>query len=113
MAININNLGNPTARETSTKQSTKATDGAQQQAKNEAASSAEQARVVKDSVSITPQAKQLTQIQQNLAKEPSVNTQKLESLKKAISEGRYKVDPEKLAKAMASLEGELFGLEEK
>ena len=45
-----------------------------------------------------------------MASLPEVDQKKVAEIKQAISEGRYKVDPEKLAANIASFEAELGGL---
>ena len=91
MAININNLSNSNQ----VKQ--------QSQVKQQATQSsvtAEQAKTAsKDSVSITPQAKQLGELQKKAKEGPAIDQKKIEELKKAIVSGEYKVDPKKLATA--------------
>jgi negative regulator of flagellin synthesis FlgM len=61
-----------------------------------------------DSVSITPQAKQLNELQKKAADAPVINQKKIDELKKAISSGDYKVDPEKLAASIANFEFKLI-----
>ncbi|MGX9461055.1 flagellar biosynthesis anti-sigma factor FlgM [Shewanella sp. A14] len=63
-----------------------------------------------DSVSITSQAHQLQSAQTKMASLPEVDQKKVAEIKQAISEGRYKVDPEKLAANIASFETELGSL---
>ncbi|MBW8185136.1 flagellar biosynthesis anti-sigma factor FlgM [Shewanella nanhaiensis] len=63
-----------------------------------------------DSVSITSQAQQLQSIQAKLSDIPEVDKQKVAEIKLAIAEGRYKVDPEKLASNIAMFENELKDL---
>lgn len=63
-----------------------------------------------DSVSLTSQAQQLQSAQLKMASLPEVDMKKVEEIKQAISEGRYKIDPEKLAANIASFEAELSGL---
>ena len=60
-----------------------------------------------DSVSITFQAQQVQGAQSNLSQLPEMDMAKIDAIKLAISEGHYKVDPEKLAKNIANLESEL------
>ncbi|QUM83856.1 flagellar biosynthesis anti-sigma factor FlgM [Moritella sp. 28] len=57
-----------------------------------------------DSVNITSQAKSLTAMEHDLAQGTPVNTSKVESLKKAIADGSYQVDANKLAKNMSNFE---------
>ncbi len=102
MAININNLNNQ-AQVNQNKQT---------QIKQNAAQSANNNSPVKqpnaDSVSLTPQAKQLNELQKKADEAPVVNQKKVEELKKAISAGDYKIDPEKLAASIANFEFKLF-----
>jgi len=103
MAININGLGN--------NQPVKQKIENQEQVKQQAAKTAvsvDQAKTVRqDSVSITPQAKQLSELQKKANDAPTINQKKVEELKKAIMSGEYKVDPEKLASSIANFEFEL------
>jgi negative regulator of flagellin synthesis FlgM len=57
-----------------------------------------------DSVSITPQAKQLGEMQKKAQDAPVIDQKKIDKLKKAISEGEYKVNPDKLAANIAKFE---------
>ncbi|GHE81129.1 flagellar biosynthesis anti-sigma factor FlgM [Thalassotalea profundi] len=103
MAININNLSSGSQ----VKQSV----DLQSQVKEKAAqttASAEQAKFAsKDSVSITPQAKQFTELQKKAQAAPAVDAKKVAQLKKAIESGEYKVNPEKLAASIAKFEFDL------
>lgn len=104
MAININNLSNTGQVKQKVDQQTQLK---QQQAQN--ATNTEQAKIAsKDSVSITPQAKQLGDLQKKAQEAPIVNQKKVEELKKAITSGDYKIDPEKLAASIASFEFDLL-----
>jgi negative regulator of flagellin synthesis FlgM len=58
-------------------------------------------------VSITAQAKQMTELQKKAAESPVLNQKKIAELKNAIASGDYKVNPEKLAASIASFEFEL------
>ncbi len=72
------------------------------------AATSEQAKSVRqDSVSLTPQAKQLSELQKKASDEPVVNQKKIDELKKAIASGEYKINPEKLAANIADFEFEL------
>jgi negative regulator of flagellin synthesis FlgM len=77
---------------------------------NTAAAPKTAAPVKTDSVSITSQAHQLQSAQVKMASLPEVDQKKVAEIKLAISEGRYKVDPEKLAANIASFEAELGSL---
>ncbi|MCP3130267.1 MULTISPECIES: flagellar biosynthesis anti-sigma factor FlgM [Shewanella] len=63
-----------------------------------------------DSVVITAQAQQLQGAQTKMASLPEVDQKKVAEIKQAIAEGRYKIDPEKLAANIASFEAELNDL---
>ncbi len=105
MAININNLGNAS-------QVAKQKVEQQTQVKQQIAQTAVKSEQVKqsgqDSISLTPQAKQLRELQKKANEAPVVDQKKIEQLKKAIASGEYKVDAEKLAKNMSNYEFDLF-----
>ncbi len=63
-----------------------------------------------DSVVITAQAQQLQKMQTKLALMSDVDQKKVSDIKQAISEGRYKIDPQKLAENISSFESELNDL---
>ncbi|MBO1519972.1 flagellar biosynthesis anti-sigma factor FlgM [Oceanisphaera pacifica] len=80
---------------------------------NEAAPSAAKNTVAttQDSVTLTPQAQRLSQVQHNLANTSAPdNSAKIEALKKAINEGTYQIDSDKLAANISSFEQDLEGL---
>jgi len=104
MAININNLGNNPPVNNKVEQQNQV----KQQAAQTSVNAAQAKAVQQDSVSITPQAKQFTELQKKAAEGPMIDAKKIEKLKKAISDGEYKVDAQKLAKSMMSFEYDLF-----
>ncbi|GLP94998.1 flagellar biosynthesis anti-sigma factor FlgM [Paraferrimonas sedimenticola] len=63
-----------------------------------------------DKVEVSEQAKKLQDIQVSLNAQPEINSAKVAEIKQAIAEGRYHVDPEKLASNIAKLEQQLDGL---
>ncbi|GGA65544.1 hypothetical protein GCM10011369_03730 [Neiella marina] len=65
---------------------------------------------VKDSVSLTQQAQSLGSMQRAMASSPSFSQERVANIKKAIAEGQYKVDPEKLAQKLQAFEKELGNL---
>ena len=69
-----------------------------------------QATQKSDSVSITPQAQQLQNVQTKMADMPDIDQKKVDEIKAAIAEGRYKIDPEKLATNIANFENDLNDL---
>ena len=101
MAINnINNLANNRLQNTATSQ------GA---GKSTTSASDNRAVTVKtDSVSLTSEAQQLQKMQQKTLNSTSTgNESRVESLKKAVANGEYKVNSEAVAKKMFSLETDL------
>ena len=103
MALNINNLSNNNQIKQKIDQQTQV-----KQQVNQNTAAAEQSKTAsKDSVSITPQAKELGELQKKAQEAPVINQKKIEELKKAISAGEYKIDPEKLAASMANFEFEI------
>ncbi|UJF21323.1 flagellar biosynthesis anti-sigma factor FlgM [Shewanella sp. OMA3-2] len=105
MAIDINKLKTTTTTPMQTARDAKTTGNAAQ-----AAPKAATAAIKTDSVSITPQAQVLQSVQSKMASLPEIDQKKVADIKQAISEGRYKVDPEKLATNIASFELQLSGL---
>ena len=63
-----------------------------------------------DSVSITAQAQQIQNVQAKMADMPEIDQKKVDAIKAAIAEGRYKIDPEKLATNIANFENDLKDL---
>jgi len=103
MALNINNLSNNNPIKQKVDQQAQV----KQQA-NQNTVTAEQSKMAsKDSVSITPQAKRLSELQKKAQDAPVVSQKKIEQLKKAISSGEYKINPEKLAASIANFEFKL------
>lgn len=103
MAMNINNL--PKTGQVNQQSQL------QQKAAESSSNVAQERTARTDSVSLTPQAKHLGELQKKATDEPVMNQKKMDEIKKAIASGEYKVDPEKLAKNMMSYELDL--LEEK
>jgi negative regulator of flagellin synthesis FlgM len=100
MAINMNNVGNRANLHVEQKQQ-------KQEQLSQANEQAPSKAVTKDSVSLTPQAQALTSLKKQ-SSEPAVNRERVETLKKAILNGEYKIDADKLAKNMTEFEAK-FG----
>lgn len=100
MAINISNLN-------SSNQVQQSQQKLQQQSTQSASADAKVKNSGQDVVSITPQAKQLNELQKKAADAPFINQKKIDELKKAITAGDYKVNPEKLAASIANFEFKL------
>lgn len=102
MTININNLNNQT--QVHQNKQTQVKQDAAQTAQN----NAQVKDVARDSVSLTPQAQQLKDLQKKSGDAPAVDQKKIDELKKAIASGEYKVDADKLMKNMLSYEFDLL-----
>jgi negative regulator of flagellin synthesis FlgM len=102
MAININNLQNTPIKQKIDQQAQ-----VKQQANQNSVSAQQNNLASRDSVSITPQAKQLDELQKKAQEAPVINQQKIEQLKKAIASGEYKINPERLAASIANFEFKL------
>jgi negative regulator of flagellin synthesis FlgM len=103
MAININNL----PKNSQVKQKLDQQVQVKQQVTQNAVSNEQVKSAGKDSVSLTPQAKQLNELQKKANDAPALDQKKIDQLKKAITNGEYKVDPEKLAASIANFEFKL------
>ena len=66
-------------------------------------------KVAADSVSITPQAQKLKALSEKAEQSSGIDEKKVNDLKKAIANGEYKIDAEKLAENIGKLEIKLFG----
>jgi negative regulator of flagellin synthesis FlgM len=105
MTININNLSNQSQvhqnKYAQVKRETAQSVGAQ-------STSAQVKPSSHDSVSLTPQAKQLSGLHKKANDAPVVDQTKVAELKKAIAAGEYKIDPQKLATSIANFEFDLI-----
>jgi len=99
MALNINNLDNTSQVKQKLDQQSQVKQQGVQQTNTEQTKTARQ-----DSLSLTPQAQQMSELQKKAADAPVVDQKKIDELKKAISSGEYKVNPEKLAANIANFE---------
>jgi negative regulator of flagellin synthesis FlgM len=103
MAININNLqGNPQVKNDKVEQNVQRQQATVQQ------NATQQATQRQDSVSITPQAKQFGQVQEKATAASGIDQNKVDEIKQAIAEGKYKVNVEQLARRIMQFEGDLF-----
>jgi negative regulator of flagellin synthesis FlgM len=106
MAINFNNLQN---RQVDTLKSEQREQIKQQETNvRQATAQQESPKTKQDSVSITPQAQQFTKLQQKASNTSDIDQGKISQIKKAISEGRYEIDVERLAQKLANFESDLL-----
>ncbi len=66
-------------------------------------------KAASDSVSLTPQAQQLKTLQDKAQQSSGFDSEKVAELKKAITEGKYQIDAEKLTKNLADFEFNVYG----
>ncbi len=105
MAINVNQ----TVPTTTTVKADKVEQNIQKQqqvAQQQAA--VNQPALRQDSVSLTSQAQQFTKAQEKASSSSGIDQKKVDEIKQAISEGKYKVNVEQLARRIVQFEGELF-----
>lgn len=60
-----------------------------------------------DTVSLSDSAKQLGRLESSVSASPVVDTQRVEAVKKAISNGEYEIDPVKVASKLMQFESML------
>ncbi|MBZ9610190.1 flagellar biosynthesis anti-sigma factor FlgM [Rheinheimera maricola] len=104
MAININNLQN-----SSQVKNDKVEQNVQRQQTTLQQNVAQNATQKQDSVSITPQAQQFSKLTEKANGSSGIDQEKVDKIKQAIAEGRYKVNVEQLARRIVQFESELFG----
>jgi negative regulator of flagellin synthesis FlgM len=61
-----------------------------------------------DSVSLTAQAQQFTKAQDKANNSSGIDQEKVDKIKQAIAEGKYKINVEQLAQKIVQFEGDLF-----
>jgi|GEM_PF-551106 len=71
---------------------------------NTAAPSTKPSAAAADNVSLSAKAQSLARLESKVAQAPEVDRKKVDAIKQSIAEGRYKVNPEQIAKAMLDAE---------
>jgi len=69
--------------------------------------SSEKATLSPDSVNLTASATRIKALEEQVARLPIVDTNKIEQIKSSIDEGSYEVNPERIATKMIQLENDL------
>lgn len=54
----------------------------------------------RDSVQLSPEAQSMNRLEENLARLPDVDAERVASLKQAIADGRFEIDAERIAQNM-------------
>lgn len=104
MAININNLQNA-----GQVKADKVEQNQQRQQTTVQQNAAQTANQKQDSVSITLQAQQFAKLTDKATNSTGVDQEKVDKIKQAIAEGKYKVNVEQLARRIVQFESEIFG----
>jgi negative regulator of flagellin synthesis FlgM len=78
---------------------------AEQTRNNENAAGNKTQGTADDRVNLTDQAEKLRALESSIAKQPVVDTKRVESIRSAILDGSYTVDSNKTAEKMAQFEG--------
>jgi len=100
MAIQFNNVGSNAVRDQARADATQGKDG-------QTARDAEAAKAPRSEVELSPHARKLKALAAQVAQMPAVDAKRVESIRRAISEGRYPVDPARVAAKFIEIEGEL------
>lgn len=103
MMKNINGLGTPPT----TDPRTRAQEAVSTPRQTATPTPTQQARAAEDMVRISPQAAQMKALESKLAKQPEVDSERVQTIRKAIAEGRYPVDAERLAQKLLDLDAQL------
>ncbi|CAM2817653.1 flagellar biosynthesis anti-sigma factor FlgM [Vibrio mytili] len=82
---------------------------ARSESSTNSATEAKKTPAQQDAVSLSQQSKAVSQLQKDMASSPAYDSAKVAAIKEAITNGSYKVDPEKLADNMIKFENELQG----
>jgi negative regulator of flagellin synthesis FlgM len=62
-----------------------------------------------ESVNLSSQARELTQLEQKLGDFPEMDDEKISQIRSALEDGSYKVDAQKLAQKMLDMDKSIFG----
>jgi negative regulator of flagellin synthesis FlgM len=68
------------------------------------AAASKPAAAATDNVSLSAKAQSLARLESRVAQAPEVDRKKVDAIKQALAEGRYTINPEKIAKAMLDAE---------
>jgi negative regulator of flagellin synthesis FlgM len=103
MNINTNGISNNDAKTTRSRNSV-----APEPAQSAAVTSQPKGKSSIDQVQLSQEAQKLGQLQAKINASPDVNLEKVNEIRKAIAEGKFHVNPERIAEALLNQE-ELLG----
>jgi negative regulator of flagellin synthesis FlgM len=102
MVIDTNNINSP-----GSSRNQKVTPVNTSVTKNPPAAADTKVSSAKDDVSISSEAQSLAKLQAKIGELPDVNLERVENIKQAIAEGRFHINPERIAENML-IQDELF-----
>lgn len=104
MATEINNVSGSVIGNVGTGNAAQSGQGT---AENKAAESQGNPASSRDTVSLTPQAQQLRDLENRIAELPEVDSGRVNSIKDAIADGSYEIDANRIAEKLMQFEGAL------
>jgi len=104
MAIQLTNVGSNAVRDQARAD---AAQGKAQSEDRQPVRDAEAPKTQRSDVELSPHARKLKALADHVAKLPAVDAKRVESIRRAISEGRYPVDAKRVAAKFVEIEGEL------
>ncbi len=102
MPIDINNINNNTT------QTRKLNEKYVKLVDSESGSVSDSNKTTKDSVSLTDMSQRIKAMEEQVARLPIIDTQKVEQVRTAINNGTYEFNSERIAEKMIKFERELF-----
>ncbi|MAT64210.1 MAG: flagellar biosynthesis anti-sigma factor FlgM [Gammaproteobacteria bacterium] len=104
MATEINNISGSMVGNVGAGTGTQAGQGT---AENKAAESQGNPASSRDTVSLTPQAQQLRDLESRIADLPEVDSNRVNTIRDAIANGSYEIDANRIAEKLMQFEGAL------
>ena len=102
MPIDINSINNNTT------QTKKLNNSYVKLVDSESGNVADSSQAAKDSVSLTGMSQRVKAMEEQIARLPIIDTQKVEQVRTAINNGTYEFNSERIAEKMIKFERELF-----
>ena len=104
MATEINNVSGSIIGNVGTGNAAQSGQGA---AENKAAESQGNPASSRDTVSLTPEAQQLRDLESSIAELPEVDSGRVNAIKDAIADGSFEIDSNRIAEKLMQFEGAL------
>ena len=100
MAIQFNNVGSNAVRDQARADATQGKDG-------QGVRDGDAPKAQREDVQLSPHATKLKSLAAQVAQLPAVDAKRVEGIRRAIREGRYPVDPARVAAKFVEIEGQL------